>query len=113
MHIVSTHSLDMLDVASHEQTTSRGVAPSLHYRTHFCGDLRKSNVSDTVKLAGWVHRKRDHGGLIFIDLRDHTGIAQIVIEPHHQTLFHEVEHLRVESVICVEGTVIALSLIHI
>jgi len=106
MHIVSTHSLDMLDVASHEQTTSRGVAPSAQYRTHFCGDLRKSNLSETVKLAGWIHRKRDHGGLIFIDLRDHTGIAQLVVEPHHQRLFHEVEHLRVESVICIEGTVI-------
>jgi aspartyl-tRNA synthetase len=100
-------SLDMLDVASHEQTTSRGVSPSAQYRTHFCGDLRKSNVSDTVKLAGWVHRKRDHGGLIFIDLRDHTGIAQLVVEPHNLSLFQEVEHLRVESVICIEGTVIA------
>ncbi|MCS6989301.1 MAG: aspartate--tRNA ligase [Chloroherpetonaceae bacterium] len=90
-----------------ERALFRAIAPSAQYRTHFCGELRKSNVSETVKLAGWVHRKRDHGGLIFIDLRDHTGIAQIVFEPHLSDIFRQVEHLRVESVICVEGAVIA------
>lgn len=97
----------MLDAVSNEPKILRGVAPSVQYRTHFCGDLRSSNISETVKLAGWIHRKRDHGGLIFIDLRDHTGIAQIVIEPNAADVFAEAEHLRVESVICIEGRVIA------
>jgi aspartyl-tRNA synthetase len=83
------------------------LTPSKDYRTAFCGELRKPNVGTTVKLAGWIHHKRDHGGLIFVDLRDHTGIAQIVFEPALKDVFERVEHLRVESVICIEGTVIA------
>ena len=76
------------------------------YRTHDCGQLRPSEVGETVRLSGWVHRKRDHGGLLFIDLRDHYGITQCVIEPDNP-IFAEVERLRVESVITVTGPVVA------
>ncbi len=57
------------------------------HRTDFCGDLDASRTGDTVTLCGWVSKRRDHGGLIFIDLRDHTGICQLVIQPEQQALF--------------------------
>jgi len=49
------------------------------YRTHTCGELRKSDVGTSVKLSGWLHRRRDHGGVMFIDLRDHYGLTQCVL----------------------------------
>lgn len=76
------------------------------YRTHHCGQLRKSEVGETVRLSGWVHRKRDHGGLLFIDLRDHYGLTQLVVEPE-APFFNEVEKVRQESVIKVDGRVVA------
>ncbi len=76
------------------------------YRTHHCGQLRKTEVGETVRLSGWVHRKRDHGGLLFIDLRDHYGLTQLVVEPE-AAFFSEIEKVRQESVIKVDGRVVA------
>ena len=75
------------------------------YRTHTCGALRLKNTKETVRLSGWVHRKRDHGQLLFIDLRDHYGITQCVIDSD-SPFFHEAESIRLESVITVTGLVI-------
>jgi len=78
------------------------------YRTHNCGELTKTNIDQTVKLSGWVHSKRDHGNLIFIDLRDHFGITQIVIDSANQALnIDEISSIKLESVITIIGNVIA------
>ena len=79
------------------------------FRTNYCGLLNRSSENEKVRLGGWVHRKRDHGGLIFIDLRDHTGICQLVIQPENVGLFKAAEGLHSESVICVEGVVVLRS----
>lgn len=79
------------------------------FRTDYCGQLGLECENRSVRLGGWVHRKRDHGGLIFIDLRDHSGICQLVIQPEQQALFGAAEHLHTESVICVEGSVVRRS----
>jgi aspartyl-tRNA synthetase len=76
------------------------------YRTHTCGQLRKSDVGSTVRLSGWVNRRRDHGGLIFIDLRDHYGITQCVIEPD-AAAFALVDTARSEWVLTLTGKVVA------
>ncbi len=76
------------------------------YRTHSCGALRADQVGATVRLSGWVHRKRDHGSLLFIDLRDRYGITQTVVDSS-SPLFAPAEALRPESVITVTGTVVA------
>jgi len=78
------------------------------YRTHTCAALRSSNVGETVRLSGWVHRKRDHGHLLFVDLRDHYGITQIVTDTDSPA-FKTLDRLRVESVVTVEGEVVARS----
>ena len=78
------------------------------YRSHTCGDLRKDNVGDVVRLSGWVHRVRDHGGLLFIDLRDQYGLTQVVADPDSPA-FSEAEKVRGEWCIKVEGTVKARS----
>ncbi len=79
------------------------------FRAHNCGRLDTEYENRKVQLAGWIHRKRDHGGLIFIDLRDHTGICQLIIQPEKAELFSMAEKLHVESVLCVEGTVVRRS----
>jgi len=76
------------------------------YRTHTCAQLRKGDVGETVRLSGWIHSVRDHGGVIFIDLRDHYGLTQIVIDPECD-FYQELERWRVETVICFEGKVVA------
>ena len=75
------------------------------YRTHSAGELRKSNAGENVRLAGWVHRRRDHGGLIFVDLRDRWGITQITFHPEREEVFSRAELLRPEWSISVEGEV--------
>ncbi|WP_445949099.1 aspartate--tRNA ligase [Sphingorhabdus sp.] len=78
------------------------------YRTHKCAELRDSHVGDTVRLSGWVHRKRDHGGVLFVDLRDHYGMTQIVADSDSPAL-PVLEALRLESVITIDGEVKARS----
>ncbi len=78
------------------------------YRTHTCGALRLADAGQKIRLAGWVHRKRDHGSLLFIDLRDHYGITQCVID-RSSPLFAETDSRRLESVISVTGTVVKRS----
>ena len=76
------------------------------YRTHTCGALRLADAGTAVRLSGWIHRKRDHGGLMFIDLRDHYGLTQLVLSPDTPG-FALAERLRAESVIRVDGDVLA------
>ena len=76
------------------------------YRTHTCSVLRQEHVGQTVRLSGWVHRKRDHGNLLFIDLRDHYGITQCVTDTSSEH-FKTLEHLRPESVVTITGEVVA------
>jgi len=78
------------------------------YRTHTCGQLRKEHVGQIVRLSGWVNRRRDHGGLLFIDLRDHYGITQCVIEPEVPA-FAEADKARSEWVLTLTGKVVARS----
>lgn len=74
------------------------------YRSHTCNELRHSHVGDTVRLSGWVHRKRDHGGLLFIDLRDNYGMTQLVFDTDSKC-FGDAESVRAESVIRIDGRV--------
>ncbi|WP_319825634.1 aspartate--tRNA ligase [Thalassovita sp.] len=74
------------------------------YRSHTCADLNKDNVGQTVRLSGWVHRVRDHGGILFIDLRDHYGVTQVLCDPD-SAAFADVEKVRSEWCICIDGEV--------
>jgi aspartyl-tRNA synthetase len=78
------------------------------YRTHNCGALRAHDVGASVRLSGWVHRKRDHGGLLFVDLRDHYGLTQLVVNSGSPA-FAALDAVRVESVVTVDGDVVARS----
>ena len=78
------------------------------YRTHTCSELTKKDAGKTVKLSGWIHRKRDHGNLLFFDLRDHFGLTQCVTE-NNSNYFKEIEKIKPESVVCISGTVVGRS----
>ena len=91
--------------AQTQSKTKENTASELHaYRSHNCGMLREDNVGETVRLSGWVHRVRDHGGVLFIDLRDHYGVTQCVCDPD-SSAFADVEKVRAEWVIRVDGKV--------
>ncbi|GAT76518.1 aspartyl-tRNA synthetase [Ehrlichia ruminantium] len=75
------------------------------YRTHLCNELREEHIDQTVTLSGWVYRKRDHGKIIFVDLRDHYGITQLVFNDSDTTIFQLITTLRLESVITIKGIV--------
>tara|TARA_B110000027_G_scaffold39435_1_gene43507 strand:+ start:1005 stop:2774 length:1770 start_codon:yes stop_codon:yes gene_type:complete len=79
------------------------------YRTHKCHELNHQDVNEVVRLSGWVHRKRDHGQLIFIDLRDHFGLTQVVVDSTNEN-FKTIENISLESVITITGTVIERSI---
>ena len=81
-------------------------SPKHAYRTHHCGALRLTDAGEEVRLSGWVHRKRDHGGLMFIDLRDHYGLTQLVLSPETPG-FAIAERVRAESVLRIDGVVLA------
>ena len=74
-------------------------------RTHYCGQVTAEHLDQTVTLCGWVHRRRDHGGVIFLDLRDREGLVQIVCDPDSPETFRTAESLRNEYVVRVTGTV--------
>jgi aspartyl-tRNA synthetase len=74
-------------------------------RSHYCGDVNETLVGQTVKIAGWMHRRRDHGGVIFIDLRDREGLVQVVCNPEDATSFATAERVRSEYVLQIEGEV--------
>jgi len=74
-------------------------------RSHYCGEVNARAIDETVTVCGWVHRRRDHGGVIFVDLRDHTGLLQVVFDPDQPAMFAEAERLRSEYVIRVQGRV--------
>ena len=83
------------------------MAFEVHYRTHTCGELTAKNIGQQVKLAGWVNRRRDHGGLIFIDIRDRYGMTQVISDPERSPETHRVAaELRSEYVVQVIGTVV-------
>src|SRR5438067_13379635 len=89
-------------------TTTRELNPMHAYRTHTCGALRLADQGANVRLSGWIHRKRDHGGLMFVDLRDHYGLTQLVADPTTPG-FDILERLRAESVVRIDGRVVVRS----
>src|SRR5690242_21783281 len=76
------------------------------YRTNWCGEVRKDQVGQELRVAGWVHRNRDHGGVIFIDLRDRSGLVQLVFHPG-ASAYEKAKELRSEDVVSASGPVVA------
>ena len=74
-------------------------------RSHYCGHIDANAIGEEVEVAGWVHRRRDHGGVIFVDLRDREGLLQIVFDPDTPEIFAEAERIRSEYVLAVRGKV--------
>ena len=74
-------------------------------RSHYCGHVNEGLIGQEVTVAGWVHRRRDHGGVIFVDLRDREGLLQVVFDPDYEAMFAEAERLRGEYVLTITGTV--------
>src|SRR6476659_7954107 len=85
------------------RATSTEAVPMHRYRTHTCGALRESEIGEVVRLSGWAHRIRDHGGVLFIDLRDPYGITQVVADPDSPA-FRKAEAVRSEWVIRIDGS---------
>src|SRR6202011_3789042 len=83
------------------------VAFEAHFRTHTCGELSAEHIGQQVTLSGWVNRRRDHGGLVFLDIRDRYGITQVMCDPERSTEAHGIaSELRSEYVVQVTGTVV-------
>src|SRR6056297_4158569 len=74
-------------------------------RTHYCGQVDETLTGEVVEVTGWVHRRRDHGGVIFIDLRDREGLLQVVFDPDRPEIFADAERVRSEYVLAVRGKV--------
>lgn len=74
-------------------------------RSHYCGQVNESLIGEEISVCGWVHRRRDHGGVIFVDLRDREGLLQVVFDPDHPDIFAEAERIRSEYVLAVKGVV--------
>ena len=72
-------------------------------RTHYCGELTRQHIDQEISVCGWVNRRRDHGGVIFVDLRDRKGMLQVVFDPDDASMFAAAETLRNEFVLRVEG----------
>jgi len=77
----------------------------MNMRSHYCGDLDRHHIGEEVRLCGWVHRRRDHGGVIFVDLRDREGLVQVVFDPDRPEMFRRAEQIRSEYVLQVQGRV--------
>src|ERR1051325_6373323 len=91
---------------SHHSSPS---GPTMHpYRTHNCGQLRATHAGAPARLSGWVHRKRDHGNLLFVDLRDHYGLTQCVAESG-SAVFKVLDEARLETVLTLTGKVVKRS----
>ncbi|MBT6792388.1 MAG: aspartate--tRNA ligase, partial [Gammaproteobacteria bacterium] len=74
-------------------------------RSHYCGDVRSDHIDEAISLCGWVHRRRDHGGVIFLDVRDHAGIVQVVFDPDTVESFALADQVRNEFVVAIQGRV--------